>query len=256
MDATLASPMLVHARAGVPPSGVEDLAGGDGAALYPDSLVAAGQAMTWQATYVLGAHVAIPLTRASALTLRHPGRTGPEGWHGRFNQGLAHRMAVELTIASVTAGLLGERAVPQGGEDATMLGSAIDGLARLLTDLNEAGGREESRSRIVADAMRTHDVLLGGPASQRVSVRRREGFAVHTVRSVATGLDRSDLERVRARVGLPWPARAGQGLGEDLGLARWLATMQAHGHRMWSRLEGEADLVTELWLADPPAAAE
>jgi hypothetical protein len=182
----------------------------------------------------------------------HSGTAAVEGWHDRFTLGFAHRMAVELTIASVTAELAG----PRLGENAGMLGSAIDGLSRLLTDLEGVRGLEESRDLIVADAMRTHDVLLGGLKDQRVSVRRRGAFAVRSVRSVPRRPDGSDLEALRARVGLPWPARVGDGIGEDLGLARWRATMQAHGHLLWSRLEGRSSLVTELWLHDPCEEAE
>jgi hypothetical protein len=36
-----------------------------------------------------------------------------------------------------------------------------------------------------------------------------------------------------------------------LGLARWRIAMQAQGHQMWCRLEGENALVTELWLRNP-----
>lgn len=248
VDADLAHPVLVHAQEGLPPRGVEDLTGGGGAVLDRDLLVAAGQAMTWQAPYAIGSLVAIPLTRASAVTFHHPERAGVERWHDRFSRGLAHRMAVELTIASVTAGLLDEVATAQAGEDAAMLGSAIDGLARLLADLQGARRSEDIRSMIVADTMRTHDALLGGAACQRVSVRRNGDFVVHTVRSASRRLERGDLEGVRARVGLPWPALVGDVVGEDLGLARWRATMQARGHQLWSRLEGKDTLVTELWF--------
>ncbi|MBO2455984.1 hypothetical protein [Actinomadura violacea] len=252
----LTHPVLVHARGGVPPCGLEDLMGGDGAPVDPVVLIAAGQAMIWRSPYVIGPLVAVPLTRSSAVALHQPDPTDPERWHDRFTRGFAHRMAVELTIASVTAGLLGEVAAAQAGEDAAMLGSAVEGLARLLADLQDIRRAEESRSMIVADAMRTHDTLLGGAMSQRVSVRRQAGFTVHTVRSVSRRPGRRDLEQVRTRVGLPWPTQVSGGVGEDLGLARWRATMQAHGHQVWSRLEGKDTLVTELWLRDPPEAPE
>lgn len=249
-------PVYVHARAGIPPGRVEDLTGGRGTALDRESLITAGQAMSWQSTFTSGPVTAIPLTQASAMVLRAPGRTGPERWHDRFARGLAHKMAGELTIASVTTALLVHANPGEANEDAVLLGSAIDALSRLLTDLNEAQSPDESADRIVADALRTHEALLGGLVRQRVHVRRQKEFTVHTVRSVTRNGSRADLERALARVGLPWPSRAGDGVGEDLGLARWRVAMQLHGHQMWSRTECEDVLVTELWLREPPEARE
>ncbi|MFG2084851.1 MULTISPECIES: hypothetical protein [unclassified Spirillospora] len=240
----------MHARTGSPPTGVEDLECGDGSPPDRDALVAAGQALTWQSPFTLGSVLAVPLTRASAVTFDHPELAGVDRWHDRFLRGFAHRMAIELTIASVTAELVGETAEAQPGEDVRMLGSAITGLGQLLKDLGVVRRPEECKSMIVADTMRTHDVLLGGLGSQEVSLRRRGAFAVHTVRSVPQRPERCDLDVARAQVGLPWPTRVGGGIGEDLGLARWRTTMQALGHQVWSRLEERDALVTELWLRD------
>jgi hypothetical protein len=228
---------------------------GDRASLDRDVLVAAGQALTWQSPFMLGSVLAVPLTRASAAAFDHPELVGADRWHDRFGRGVAHQMAIELSIASVTAELVGEAAGPQLAEDARMLVSAITGLAHLLQDLGGVRRPEECKSMIVADTMRTHNVLLGGLSHQEVSVRRGGAFAVHTVRSVPQRPERCDMDGVRARVGLPWPSQVGDGIGEDLGLARWRATMQAHRHQVWSRLEGRNALVTELWLRDPAGAA-
>jgi hypothetical protein len=228
---------------------------GDGTSLDRDALVAAGQALTWQSPFTLGSVLAVPLTRSSAATFDHPELVGADRWHDRFARGLAHRMAIELSIASVTAQLVGEAAGPQLAEDARMLVSAITGLAHLLQDLGGVRRPEECKSMIVADTMRTHDVLLGGFSYQKVSVRRAGAFAVHTVRSVPQRPERCDMDGVRAQVCLPWPTRVGDGIGDDLGLGRWRATIQAHRHQVWSRLEGSDALVTEVWLRDPAGAA-
>ncbi|MGI8330910.1 hypothetical protein ACRYCC_13170 [Actinomadura scrupuli] len=246
-------PLVVHSRAGLPPRGVQDLNGGDGASLDQAALVTVGQALTWQSTFSSGPVMAVPLTGASALVLADRPRAGAEQWHDRFARGLAHRMAGELTIASVTAGLLGAAAADTGdaGEDEELLGSAIDGLMRLLGDLERAEATADL-GQIVADAARTHLVLLGRVTDQQISCREHEDFALHTVRSVSGELQGDDLERVRGRIGLPWPARTETGLGPDLGLARWRATVEAHGHQMWCRVEDGRTLVTELWLRNPP----
>ncbi|GGQ22541.1 hypothetical protein [Actinomadura coerulea] len=249
-------PVVVHARAGVPPCGVEDLSGPAGGTLDRETLVAAGQALTWRSVFTSGSLTAIPLTAASAVIIGHDAETPPELWHDRFTRGFAHRMAGELTIASVTAGLLGETVSGNRDEDAKLLGSAIDGLARLLTDLEEACSPGEKADRIVADTVRTHSALLGVLAHQQVSARDQGEFTVHTVRSVARHLTRSDLEPMRARIGLPWPARVTSGVGDQLGLARWRATMQSDGDQMWCRLEAQNVLVTELWLRNPPEPRE
>jgi hypothetical protein len=251
-------PVYVHARAGVPPRRVEDLVGGHGAPLHRDWLVAAGQALTWQSAFTRGPLSAIPLTGTSAVIFRHHGEPGLGGWHARFARGLAHRMAGELTIASVAAGLLnGDRSGDGPAEDAELLGSALEGLSRLLIDLDEARALE-SAEEILADAVRTHTALLDGIIAQRVSAHAQGDFTVHTVRSICEGVSRDELERVRTRVGLPWPTREGNrnGVGGELGLARWLTAVQLHGHQMWGRLEGENSLVTELWLRRPPARRE
>ncbi|GAA3973828.1 hypothetical protein GCM10023085_65420 [Actinomadura viridis] len=245
--------VLVRARAGIPPGRVEDLTSDDGAPLDRDSLVAAGQALSWRSTFTCGPLTAVPLDGTTALIIG-PGGTDPEPWqdpepwHDRFARGLAHRMAGELTIASVTAGLLGEAVSRELGEDASLLGSAIEGLAGLLTDLDGARAPDDIADLIVADTVRTHAALLGRPARQQVSARRRGDFTVHTVRSVSGDLARPDLEKARTRVGMPWPTGARNGIGADLGLARWRAVMQARSHQMWCRLEGENALVTDLWL--------
>jgi hypothetical protein len=240
-------PVVVHARAGVPPRGVQDLSTGSGVPLDQASLVVAGQALTWQSAFTSGPITAIPLTVASAVLFADA--SGPDQWHDRFARGVAHRMAGELAIASVTAGLLGGEA----GEDAELLGSAIDGLTRLLIDIERLQAPEQadgSDHQIVADAATTHAALLGTLTDQRISVREHGEFAVHTVRSVSADLGRGDLQRVLVRVGLPWPTHSEAGVGRDLGLARWRATFQAHGHQMWCRVDENA-LVTELWLRDP-----
>ncbi|TDD85606.1 hypothetical protein E1293_10900 [Actinomadura darangshiensis] len=247
---------FVHSQAGVPPSRVEDLASGDGTAVDRHPLVVAGQALTWQTTFTSGSATAVPVSGASAVVFNHDDGTGQGRWNRRFARGFAHRMAGELTIASVTVGLLDETAGAEADEDAEMLGSAVDGLARLLTDLEDSQAPEESADRIVADALSTHAALMGPLIEQRVTVRQRDEFTVHTVRSVSADLRGPALERLRARVGLPWPARVENGVGVDLGLARWCTTMQVNGHQMWSRLEEGTALVTDLWLRSPPEPRE
>ncbi|KAB2388846.1 hypothetical protein [Actinomadura montaniterrae] len=157
-----------------------------------------------------------------------------------------------MTIASVTAGLLDEAAGMT--EDSEMLGCVVDGLAWLLTEVEEAQMMEVPAARIVADTLSTHAALVGALTDEQVSERRQGDFTIHTVRSTSAGLRRPALERARARDGLPWPTRVENGLGSDLGLARWCTAMQAHGHQMWSRLEDEATLVTDLWLRNHPAS--
>ncbi|WP_433467313.1 hypothetical protein ACQPZP_09360 [Spirillospora sp. CA-142024] len=245
-------PVVVHARAGVQPSGVDDLSVPGGGSLDRDSLVAAGQALTWRSVFTSGSLTAIPLTAASAVLVDRDAGTPAELWHDRFTRGFAYRMAGELTIASVTAGLLGEAA----SEDVKLLGSAIDGLARLLTDLEEVRSPGVRAEQIVADTVRTHNALLGGLMRPQVSAREQGDFTVHTVRSVSRHLTRSDLEPMRARIGLPWPARVTNGVGDHLGLARWRITMQSNGDQMWCRLEAQNVLVTELWLRNPPEPPE
>ncbi|MEU9021774.1 hypothetical protein [Actinomadura sp. NPDC048394] len=243
---------LVQAQAGTPPGGVEELIGAGDAALDRDSLVVAGQALTWQTTFTSGSLTAVPLNETSAMVFSRVGGTGSGQWHERFARGLGHRMAGEITVASVTAGLLDEAAGM--AEDSEMLGSAIDGLARLLTEVEEAQMMEVSAARIVADTLSTHAALMGALTDQQVSERRQGDFTIHTVRSTSAGLPRPALERARARVGLPWPTQVENGLGSDLGLARWCTAMQAHGHQMWSRLEDEGILVTDLWLRNHPVS--
>ncbi|TDC42550.1 hypothetical protein E1281_36070 [Actinomadura sp. KC345] len=244
-------PVVVHARAGVQPGGVEDLSCSGEAGLDRDSLVAVGQALTWRSVFTSGELTAIPLTTASAVLVGRDEGTPPETWHDRFTRGLAHRMAGELTIASVTANLIGEAVRGQGSEDAELLGSAIDGLSRLLTDLEEMRAPDVKAERIVADTVQTHTALLGTLAHQQVSAREQGAFTVHTVRSVSRHLTRSDLEPMRARIGLPWPAYVTDGVGDHLGLARWRTTMQSAGDQLWCRLEAQNALVTELWLRSP-----
>jgi hypothetical protein len=251
-------PLIVRARGGTQPRDVEDVRGGT-RRLSGEALVAAGQALTWQWTFTHGRFTAIPLDRAVAVLLADSGGGGLEGWHERFTRGLAHRVAGELTIASVAAGLLSERSAEGSGggdgadsaDDAELLGSAIGGLFDVCTDLGEDGHGENPAERIVRDAARTHQALMGTPLRQRVSVRRRDGFTVHTVRSVSGNLGRAALEEIRGRIGLPWPSRDGHQVGPDLGVVRWRAAMQARGEQMWCRLEGEDALVTELWLRSP-----
>ncbi|WP_329246127.1 hypothetical protein OG417_51075 [Actinoallomurus sp. NBC_01490] len=245
-------PVLIYAQEGFLPRGVEDLTAGVGLAVDHDSLVAAGQALTWRSTFTVGSIIAVPLTETSAVIVDFGGERGPERWSDRFARGLGHRLAGELTIASVTAGLLVGAAMGDAAEDAKLLGSAIDGLTGLLTDLEHIWMPEETAERIVADTVQTHLALLGSVADQRVSVRPRGDFTVHSVRSLSGELGRADLERVRPRVGLPWPARAGDGVGGDLGLARWCKAMQVRGHQMWCRLEDDKALVTDLWLRNRP----
>ncbi|GLZ08380.1 hypothetical protein Acsp03_58460 [Actinomadura sp. NBRC 104412] len=247
-------PLIVRARGGTQPRDVDDVLGGT-QRLSREALVAAGQALTWQWMFTHGRFTAIPLDRAVAVLLTDSGGGGPEGWHERFTRGLAHRVAGELTIAAVAAGLLSERSGEGDGadyaDDAELLGSAIGGLFDVCTDLGEGGHGENPAERIVRDAARTHEALMGTPLRQRISVRWRDGFAVHTVRSVSGNLGRAALEEIRGRIGLPWPSRDGDQVGPDLGVVRWRAAMQARGEQMWCRLEGENALVTELWLRSP-----
>ncbi|MEU6037471.1 hypothetical protein ABZ801_18890 [Actinomadura sp. NPDC047616] len=248
-------PVVVYARAGIPPRGVEDLSGPGGTCLDRDSLVAAGQALTWRAAFACGPVAAIPLTAATAVLVDAVAGREPEQWHDRFARGAVHRMAGELTILSVTAGLLAETAGRRRDEDVELFGSAVEGLAGLLVAMQEPQISGERADRIVADTIRTHGALLGGLTRQRVTVRRRGDFTVRTVRSVSEDLTRPELERARTRIGLPWPTRVDNGLGDHVGLAGWRATMQANGDQMWCRVEGEHTLVTELWLRnsrEPP----
>jgi hypothetical protein len=246
-------PQFVHARLDSPPRGVQDLIVDDTADRdsLADSLVAAGQALTWRARFTAGSRTAIPLSATCAVVVEREEPAPTEGWHDRFVRGLAHRLAGELTIATFGAG---DRAAAAPAEDADcteLLGSAIDGLGRLLADLEDAQTPEETAERMVADTAGTHQALLGAVADQRVAVRQEAGFTVHSVRSVAEGATLADLERARVRVGLPWPSQAGTSVGEELGLARWCTAMQVRGHQMWSRLQGDDALVTDLWLRDP-----
>jgi hypothetical protein len=259
-------PVVVHARGRIQPRSVEDLS--DGAQpLARDALVAAGQALTWQWMFNRGAFTAIPLSRAAAVLVARDPHDGLTDWHERFTRGLAHRMAAELTIASVAAGLMSEAPGPrQAGEDraddnAELLDSAIEGLLGVFTDLSDGHRTEDIADRVVADTVRTHAALVGTPLRQRTSVERQDGFAVHTVRTASGVLSPSDLEEIRGRVGLPWPARDGERYGRDLGLVRWRATMQARGEQMWCWQErgrgGEEGnvLVTRLWLRSPASRA-
>jgi hypothetical protein len=240
-------PQFVHSRGESPPRGVEDLT--VDTAADRDSLVAAGQALIWRARFTAGSRTAIPLSATCAVVVECE-EPAWEGWHERFARGLAHRLAGELTLATFGAG---EEAVPAAGGDADctkLLGSAIDGLGRLLADLEDAQTPEETVERMVADTADTHLALLGAVADQRVAVRREAGFTVHSVRSFAAGATWADLERARSRVGLPWPSQAGTSVGAELGLARWCTAMQVRGNQMWSRLQDGDALVTDLWLRD------
>lgn len=67
-------PVCVHSRSGVPPGRVDDLTGDLGAVLDKESLITAGQAMSWQSTFTCGAVTAVPLTPASAMIFKTPGR--------------------------------------------------------------------------------------------------------------------------------------------------------------------------------------
>lgn len=248
-------PLVVYAPTGVPPSGVADLSARNGSSVDRDGLVAAGQALTWQWPFGYGARIAIPLDATTAVVVGDGRGTGMDLWYERFARGLAHRIAGELTIASVSAGLLGETLGSESGEGVGLLGSAIEGLGRVLGDVDDMWNPAKAADQIVSDAVRTHVALLSGPADQRVTVREDGEFTVHTVWSVSAHLARADLERIRTRIGLPWPARTRNGVGPDLGLVRWRATLQAHGGQMWCRLEGENVLVTELWLRAPRSSA-
>ncbi|MCP9968491.1 hypothetical protein LUX57_27780 [Actinomadura madurae] len=70
-------PVCVHSRSGVPPGRVDDLTGDLGAVLDKESLITAGQAMSWQSTFTCGAVTAVPLTPASAMIFKTPGPGGP-----------------------------------------------------------------------------------------------------------------------------------------------------------------------------------
>lgn len=248
---------VVHARAGYPPGGVEDLSVTGQDALDRDSLVIAGQALTWQSVFSCGPITAVPVSSTCALLVRHNEDAGLDKWHDRFTLGLAHRMKGELSIAAVTAKLLAEAAGGDSGEDAELLASAIDGFAALLADLEVKRAPEGTGDRIVADALRTHTVLLGsGLENQQVSVREHGEFTIHTVRSGSAHLTRSELEGLRAQIGLPWPTRPKNGVGRDLGMARWRTTVQSQRHQMWCRVEETNALVTELWLRAPQGPQE
>lgn len=245
-------PVVVHAPLRNPPYGVADLSGPAGTRPGSDALVAAGQALTWRAPFTCGPHTAVPLAGAAAVLVDRAADPGAEQWHDRFVRGLIHRLAGELTVISMTAGLLGETA----RDDAEPIGSAVSGLTRLVDDMNEARRHDESADRIVADTIGTHAALLGEPAEQDVSVRERDGFTVNTVRSVFPDLAPDEVERARSRIGLPWPARVGGVVGGHVGLARWRESMEAAGDRMWCRLDADGALVTELWLRHGAVAAE
>jgi hypothetical protein len=243
---------LVRAAAGCPPSSVGDLSVNGPGALDQDSLVVAGQALTWQSVFSYGPLTAVPVSSTSALLVRHDGEAGPEQWHDRFALGLAHRMKGELSIAAVTARLLTEAVDGYSREDAELLTSAIDGFTALLADLEVVSAPEDIAEWIVADALRTHTVLLGdGLVHQQVSSQEYGEFTIRTVRSDSAHRTRSELERLRTQVGLPWPTRPKNGVGRDLGMARWRSTVQGHRHQMWCRVEGKNALVTELWLRNP-----
>ncbi|WP_433183013.1 hypothetical protein [Actinoallomurus sp. CA-150999] len=242
---------VVRARAGSPPRGVEDLSGDDEDHLDRESLVLAGQALTWQSVFSSGALTAVPLSGTSALLVRLDEETRPEEWHDRFVMGLVHRMKGELSIAAVTARLLAEAAGEDSGDDTELLASAIDGFVGLLGELEEARTPEGLAEQMVRDVLRTHTALLNGLEHQQVSVREHEEFTIHTVRSASAHLTRSELERLGRQVGLPWPARPKNGLGRDLGMARWRATVQSQRHQMWCRVEKKNVLVTELWFREP-----
>ncbi|MCO6009178.1 hypothetical protein NE236_29835 [Actinoallomurus purpureus] len=241
---------VVHARAGSPPRGVEDLSGDGEDDLDRESLILAGQALTWQSAFSSGTLTAIPLSRTSALLVRHDGDTGPEQWHDRFVLGLVHRMKGELSIATVTARLLAQAAGGDSGDDAELLASAIDGFAGLLGDLDETRTSEGLAEQMVRDVLDTHSALLNGLVHQQLSVRQHEEFTIHTIRSASSHLTRSELERLGRQVGLPWPALPRNGVGRDLGMARWRSLMQSQRHQMWCRVEKNV-LVTELWLRAP-----
>src|SRR5581483_6416472 len=115
----------------------------------------------------------------------------------------------ELTIASMAAGEI------TAAEDMELLGSAIDGMGWLLTDLEDV--RVPDPDAIVTDSTRTHLALLGRVGDHRVSVADIGGFTVHTVRSRAVARQRADLERARGRIGLPWPTRVETTVGRELG---------------------------------------
>ncbi|MEV5751286.1 hypothetical protein AB0L00_25985 [Actinoallomurus sp. NPDC052308] len=248
-------PTVVHAKAGSPPRGVEDLSGDGEDSLDRESLILAGQALTWQSVFSSGPLTAIPLSGTSALLVRHDGETRPEEWHDRFVLGLVHRMKGELSIAAVTARLLAEAADEDSGEDTELLASAIDGFAGLLGELEEERRPGGLAEQMVRDVLRTHAALLG-LVHQQVSVRRHEEYTIHTIRSVSAHLTRSEIERLGRQVGLPWPARPKNGIGRDLGMARWRTTMESQRHQMWCRVEKKNVLVTELWLRGPQERSE
>lgn len=244
-------PVIVRSRAGDPPAGLGDLITDDAMPEDQHALVIAGQSMIWQWILTSGGLTAIPLSLSKAVLVHADGGCGAERWFDRFARGLAHRIAGELAVASVITRSLRADAEGEAAQDAGMLVSALDDLEELLGDLEHVRVPADAPLRIVDDTVRTHAALLGADADQRVSVRRNTSFTIHTVRSVAGDLTRSELERARERIALPWPTRTRNGVGTDLGLTRWRAAMWARGSQLWSRLEGENVLVTELWLRDP-----
>ncbi len=231
-------PVVISARAGVPPTRLRDL----GPGLDEPLLVAAGQALTWGSPFSRDGVTAIPLDRASAVVVDNA--AGAEQWYARFARGLAHSMAGEFTVAAVAAGTV------TGASEKAELDWAIGGLGRLLKHLEDP----RDMGRIVGDTARTHVALLGRVDDQRVEAEKKGEFTVHTVRSKAA-LPSDELERARTRIGQPWPTRVESTVGRELGLARWRRTVQDGGHQMWCRVEDDDTLVTELWLRHPRAAA-
>ena len=265
-------PVVVHARVRNPPSGVEDLSG---PGLDRDALVAAGQALTWRAAFSRGPHTAIPLTGSTAVLVDRTGDAGPEAWHARLTHGLIHRVAGEVTVMSMTAGLRDEPEPPReddatgegdsagesgaaggdfAGEDEDPVRSAVHGLTRLVADMDRVRTHAGAADQIVAETLRTHAALLGPSVRQDVSVRKEDDFTVSTVRSTSPDLTRDELERARSRIGLPWPARRDTLVGNHVGLALWREPMEAAGDEMWCRLDGDNALVTELWLRNSPSS--
>lgn len=243
--------ITVDTETGLPPSGPGDLRSANGP-VEEAVLVVAGQALTWRTVHRVGSAMAIPVAPGRAIVLI--GDLGPEAelWQRAYGRGFAHRMAGELTVASVTAGSLAQDL----GEDGELLGSAIQTLGALVAELEEIGGARvlgtdpaELPDMIVHDAARTHAALLGPLSDQRIEVRTEGEFSVHSVASEPdSAVEAADLERARARVGLPWPSRMATSLGRDLGLARWHAVMQGRDDRMWCRVDDGTVLVTELWV--------